>query len=214
MGVRGPGPGVHFRRVHRTKCPWLFQRFFCNLCNSEPPKVTAMETTFDLSSLSEGVSPGDLESLKMSIGRCLPSSLFQQLLDVEEVGLTLLNMALGHENWMFNHTRKVFLTRCSWMRGWMLSCLKCEKDLPCSWLHWSLVNVYFCHVCMEMRFSPLSSLSPLSLSSPSPSPLSGAGGREARSGQLHSGTRTQDTETRQTTSCPAHCHTRSSHMTS
>ena len=57
-----------------------------------------METTFDLSSLSEGVSPGDLESLKMSIGRCLPSSLFQQLLDVEEVGLTLLNMALGHEN--------------------------------------------------------------------------------------------------------------------
>ena len=56
----------------------------------EPAKVTAMETTFDLSSLSEGVSPEDLESLKMSVGRCLPSSLFQLLLDVEEVCSTFL----------------------------------------------------------------------------------------------------------------------------
>ena len=129
-----------------------------------------METTFDLSSLSEGVSPGDLESLKMSIGRCLPSSLFQQLLDVEEVGLTLLNMALGHENWMFNHTRKVFLTRCSWMWGWMFSCLKCENDLPCSWLHWSLVNVYLSCLHGDEVFTalclPLLSLSLLSLLSP------------------------------------------------
>lgn len=47
-----------------------------------------METTFDLSSLSEGVSAADLETLKMSINRCLPSSLFEQLLDVEEVSVS------------------------------------------------------------------------------------------------------------------------------
>lgn len=44
-----------------------------------------METTFDLSSLNEGVSVNDIEALKMSIGRCLPSSLFEQLLAIEEV---------------------------------------------------------------------------------------------------------------------------------
>ncbi|CAI8023964.1 Nuclear pore complex protein Nup205 [Geodia barretti] len=71
---------------------WRHLQFYLMHCkpvgwgqrHGKPAKVTAMETTFDLSSLSEGVSPGDLESLKMSIGRCLPSSLFQQLLDVEE----------------------------------------------------------------------------------------------------------------------------------
>ena len=48
-----------------------------------------METTFDLSSLSDGVSTADIEQVKGSVGRCLPSSLFKQLLDMEEVSLSL-----------------------------------------------------------------------------------------------------------------------------
>jgi nuclear pore complex protein Nup205 len=42
------------------------------------------DTTFDLSSMGEGVSAGDLETLKTSIGRCLPSSLYTQLLALED----------------------------------------------------------------------------------------------------------------------------------
>ena len=55
----------------------------------EQAKVTAMETTSDLSSLSDGVSTADIEQVKGSVGRCLPSSLFKQLLDMEEVSLSL-----------------------------------------------------------------------------------------------------------------------------
>ena len=46
-----------------------------------------METTFDLSSLSDGVSAGDMEQLRGIVGRCLPSSLFKHLLDIEEVSV-------------------------------------------------------------------------------------------------------------------------------
>ena len=46
-----------------------------------------METNFDLSSLSDSVSAGDMEELRGTVGRCLPSSLFKQLLDIEEVSV-------------------------------------------------------------------------------------------------------------------------------
>ena len=55
------------------------------MCIPESNKVTAMETTFDLSSLSDGVSASDVEMMKSFIARCLPNSLFKQLLDLEDV---------------------------------------------------------------------------------------------------------------------------------
>jgi len=43
------------------------------------------DTTYDLSSLSEGVKVLDLEQLKTDAVKCLTDSLFKKLLDVEEV---------------------------------------------------------------------------------------------------------------------------------
>ncbi len=43
------------------------------------------DLTFDLSSVGEGVSAADLESLKIDIGKSLTDGLFKKLLDVEEV---------------------------------------------------------------------------------------------------------------------------------
>ncbi len=43
------------------------------------------DLTFDLSSVGEGVSAADLESLKTDIGKSLTDGLFKKLLDVEEV---------------------------------------------------------------------------------------------------------------------------------
>ena len=47
--------------------------------------MTAAGATFDLSSLGDGVSAGDIEQVKATVGKCLPDSLFKQLLDMEEV---------------------------------------------------------------------------------------------------------------------------------
>ena len=55
------------------------------MCYAEPAKVTTMKMSFDLSSLSDGVSAGDIEQVKGTVGKCLPSSLFKQLLDMDEV---------------------------------------------------------------------------------------------------------------------------------
>jgi len=43
------------------------------------------DTTYDLSTLSEGVKISDLEQLKTDAAKCLTDSLFKKLLDVEEV---------------------------------------------------------------------------------------------------------------------------------
>lgn len=43
------------------------------------------DSTFDLSSIGEGVKVSELNALKENIGKCLKDGLFKKLLDLEEV---------------------------------------------------------------------------------------------------------------------------------
>jgi nuclear pore complex protein Nup205 len=80
----------------------------------EQAKVTAMETTFDLSSLSDGVSAGDMEQLRGTVGRCLPSSLFKQLLDIEEDQLkTKSEVRVGFIQALVHRIRKLIKLRAT-----------------------------------------------------------------------------------------------------
>ena len=47
-------------------------------------------TAFDLSNLTEGVRAYDLEQLKLNSVKCLTDSLFKKLLDLEEVGVSIM----------------------------------------------------------------------------------------------------------------------------
>ena len=58
---------------------------FTFLPSDYPYQSHHTDSTYDLSTLSEGVKISDLEQLKTDAVKCLADSLFKKLLDVEEV---------------------------------------------------------------------------------------------------------------------------------
>jgi len=86
MGSHTQGKTVHGKcdnRIIMFEKQMIFRFTLLPLDYPYLPRHT--DTTYDLSTLSEGVKISDLEQLKTDAAKCLTDSLFKKLLDVEEV---------------------------------------------------------------------------------------------------------------------------------